>query len=81
LRGAFVSLREAVFLAAPVSVAWILVTLWYLVLTVVLGAFAPVLGGMWVVRWGDRRRELHEQQDDAALLRMMAGESDGARKN
>jgi Flp pilus assembly protein TadB len=64
-----------------VSVAWILVTLWYLVLIVVLGVFAPVLGGIWVIRWGDRRREFREQQDDAALLRMMAGESDGARKD
>jgi hypothetical protein len=64
-----------------VSVAWILVTLRYLVLIVVLGVFAPVLGGMWVIRWGDRRREFREQQDDAALLRMMAGESDGTTRD
>jgi hypothetical protein len=36
---------------------------------------------MWVIRWGDRRREFREQQGDAALLRMMAGESDGVRKD
>jgi Flp pilus assembly protein TadB len=64
-----------------VAVAWLLVTLWYLVLLAVLGVFAPILAAIWLIRWGDRRREFREQQDDAALLRMMAGDTDGAAKD
>jgi hypothetical protein len=32
-----------------------------------------------VIRWGDRRREFREQRDDAALLRMMAGDADATK--
>ena len=43
------------------------------------GVFAPILGGIWVIRFGDRRREFREHQDNAALLRMMAGDADATK--
>jgi Flp pilus assembly protein TadB len=64
-----------------VAFAWILVTVWYFVLLAVLGIFAPILAAVWIIRWGDRRRTFREEQDDAALLRMMAGDSDGPTKD
>jgi hypothetical protein len=54
------------------------VTLWYVVLLAGLGVFAPILGPIWLIRWGDRRREFRERQDDADLLRLMAGDAEGS---
>jgi uncharacterized BrkB/YihY/UPF0761 family membrane protein len=67
--------------ATLISIAWILVTVWYFVLLAVLGVFAPILAAVWIIRWGDRRRAFREEQDDAALLRMMAGDPEGPTKD
>jgi Flp pilus assembly protein TadB len=55
-----------------IGFAWIAVTAWYAVILAVVG---PIVAPFWLIRWGDRRREFREQQEDAALLRMMTGGS------
>jgi len=55
-----------------IGFAWVAVTAWYAVILAVVG---PIVAPFWLIRWADRRREFREQQEDAALLRMMTGGS------